>query len=128
MTAIKIIAATAAIASIVGTATAKANEISNVLTMKPIEGISFDVGTKRAVSYFVSRSGRCNLVLTLAEPPSFEGDLATLIATRFEAAIPASKSTRYRTSDGKSLEFTCHADAQMLSVSGVEQIADGAVR
>ena len=37
------------------------------LIMKPLQGVSFDIGTKRAVSYFLSDNDACKLTLTLAE-------------------------------------------------------------
>jgi hypothetical protein len=30
------------------------------LTMKPLQGVGFDIGTKRAVSYFLSEGGACS--------------------------------------------------------------------
>ena len=50
----------------------KAASTDYTLTMKPLHGISFDVGTKRAASYFLSADGRCRLVLTLADQPDWE--------------------------------------------------------
>jgi hypothetical protein len=35
--------------------------------MKPLQGVSFDIGTKRAVSYFLSDGDTCKLTLMLAE-------------------------------------------------------------
>jgi hypothetical protein len=43
------------------------------MTMKPLQGVSFDIGTKRAVSYFLSDNGACKLTLTLALRPGRRG-------------------------------------------------------
>ena len=66
-------AAVAVLAGLVlASAPSKAASADYTLTMKPLHGISFDVGTKRAVSYFLSVAGQCRLVLTLADPPDRE--------------------------------------------------------
>lgn len=101
----------------------QAAEDSPVLTMKPFHGISFDVGTKRAVTYFLADNGTCDLVVTLADPPSWDDNIPAFSAQRFEAAIPAGKSRRFSSAEGKTLEFSCQARADAMSVKAVEQIA-----
>jgi hypothetical protein len=87
--------------------------------MKPLHGVSFDIGSAHAVSYFVSEAGRCQLVLTLgAEPNWNENGFET---KRFEAAIKAGNATRY-SSEGKTFEFSCAADAQALAVRPVGEL------
>ena len=84
-------------------------------TLKPMQGISFHVGNKDAVAYFLSESGTCKLVLTMAESADQP--------TRFEAAIPASGSTSYELAEGKSLEFTCQSDTQSMKIDAVVAFA-----
>ncbi len=93
------------------------------LTMKPLQGVSFDVGTKRAVSYFLKEGGACQLILTLAEPPTPWDDLSSFTVTRFEATVPASGVTHYNSSEGGVLEFACESDASSMSVKAVDQVA-----
>jgi hypothetical protein len=102
--------------------TLKAADSSPILTMKPLQGISFDVGTKRAVSYFLREDGMCKLVLTLAEAPIWD-EPSRFAATRFEAAIDAGKATRYDSPEGKSLDFACLAGAQSMSVEALDEVA-----
>ena len=94
-------------------------QASEPLTIKPLQGISFDVGTDRAASYFVSETGQCKLVLTQADP---NADTETFSATRFEAAIGAGKATRY-VSNGRTFEFGCAHDAQAMHIKPVSQLA-----
>lgn len=94
-----------------------------VLTMKPFHGISFDVGTKRAVAYFLAGRGTCDLVATFADPPSWNDGAPPFSAQRFEAAIPAGQARRFNAAEGKTLEFACQARAEAMSVKAVEQIA-----
>ncbi|MGQ0455558.1 MAG: hypothetical protein ACT4OU_00705 [Hyphomicrobium sp.] len=121
----KTIAATAIVGfiSVLSAAAAQA-EASAPHILKPLHGVSFEIGTKRAVSYFVRDNGACKLVVTLADSMSEHGD-ATFSATRFEAAVSAGKSTRYRSSEGKTLEFGCHDKAQAMSVKPIEQVGFG---
>lgn len=107
------------------TGTLFAEELSSTKIMKPIHGISFDVGSKRAVSYFLSENGQCKLVLTLADPPKWD-DISTFTATRFEATIPGGKATRFHSSESKSHEFACHPNAQAMSVIPVTRVGFGA--
>lgn len=99
-----------------------AAENPNIGTMKPLHGLSFDVGAKRAVSYFVSVNGSCKLVLTIAEEPKWD-EFSSFTATRFEAAIPAGKATRFNPTEGTALRFECQAGAQAMSVETVVQFA-----
>src|SRR3990172_11688765 len=97
---------------------------SDALTMKPVHGISFDVGSKRAVSYFQNDRGLCNLTLMIAE--AMNGDeVPSGTAARFRVAVGAGKSTRLDTTEGKSLDFACSANARAMSVNVVDRVAAG---
>jgi hypothetical protein len=92
------------------------------LTMKPLQAVSFDVESKRAVGYYLNNNGRCDLVLTLAEPAKFD-EVNSFTATRFEAGVTDGKTARFDVSPGKSLEFVCKESAEVMYVRGLEQIA-----
>ena len=93
--------------------------------MNPLQGILFDAGAKHGVGYFYNEADRCKLVLTLADDSNTEGD-QSFTAIRHEATVFAGNSTRYNSTEGKSLEFTCAADAQKMTVRQVERVAAGA--
>ncbi len=120
----KFILATAIAASLSldGVGALRAAEASSVLTMKPLQGVSFDVAAKHSVSYFLSDSGRCKLVMTLADEPDWS-DVPSFTAIRFEAVVPAGRRTRYNSGEGKAVEFACLAEAQTMSVRVVEEFA-----
>ena len=84
--------------------------------MKPLQGVSFDIGTKRAVSYFLSDGNSCKLTLMLAEV--VHGDEVNgLTATRVTVAIEAGKAAHLDTVEGKTLEFKCQgviSDSQLI--------------
>ena len=120
----KIIAGTA-FAAILSLSMSAAAQAADVLTMKPLQALSFDVATKHAVAYFLSQNGACKLAVTLAETPNAD-DVTTFTMTRFEAAIDAGKATRFYASVGQTLEFACQADTLAMTVKSVEQIVDAA--
>ncbi len=113
MNSIKTIIAAVAVSAALSFATgAQANE----QTMKPLQGLSFHVGTKHAVGYFLNDSNTCKLVLTLADDTNYA-------PTRFEASIADGSSTHYELAEGKSLEFGCRDHAQVMKVNALEAIA-----
>ena len=78
------------------------------MTMKPLQGVSFDIGTKRAVSYFLSDNGACKLTLTLAEVVQ-DDEVNGPTAARMTVAVEVGKVAHFDTAEGKSLEFKCQA-------------------
>ena len=126
MNSLKKIIVEAALAAVLSLSTAAATQAADVLTMKPLQALSFDVDTKHAVAYFVSQNGACKLAVTLAETPNAD-DVTNFTTTRFEAAINAGKAARFDASAGKALEFACQADTLAMTVKPVElQIVDAA--
>jgi hypothetical protein len=126
MTTLKKLIASAAVAtvlSLAGTLAASAADI----TMKPMQGLSFEVGSKHAVSYYLRDNGACKLVLTLAEAPNWD-EGASLVATRFEAAIDGGSARRFDVGESKQLEFACGARADKMSVRWLEQVASSPPR
>ena len=122
----KLILTALAIAGLGLTGSAASAGSSPALTMKPVHGISFDVGSKRAVSYFQNDRGLCNLTLMVTEAMNGDEEPSDT-AARFEVKIDAGKTARFDTAEGKSLEFACTADAQAMSVKAVDKVADGAL-
>lgn len=84
-------------------------------TLKPLQGISFHVANKDAVAYFLSESGTCKLVLTMAGGADQP--------TRLEVAIPGDGSNSYELTEGKSLEFTCQNGAQAMKIDTLLTLA-----
>lgn len=97
---------------------------STVLTMKEMQGVSFDIGRQRAVSYFLASNRTCRLVLTMAEPYDRDNDkdgVGGFMASRFEAAIPAGKATRFKPASGTAFEFACQDGAKSMSIVAIEE-------
>ena len=94
---------------------ARATDPALSLTIRPLQGASFDIGTKRAVSYFLSDDEECKLTLMLAE--LVNDDEA---ATRMTVAVEVGKAARVDTAEGKSLEFKCQPGGQEMSIDVIE--------
>lgn len=91
-------------------------------TLKPLNGVSFDIGAKRALSYFLSEEGQCKLSLIVAN--RMQGDeVPTDTPVRFDVAIEAGKDARLDTAEGKSLRFDCATQTQVLKITKIEQVA-----
>ena len=85
-------------------------------------GISFEIGTKHAVSYFLSDKGTCKLSLMVAD--AFDGEeVPRSQTTRFDVGIDDGKSARLEVAEGKALEFTCQPGAHAMSVKTLDQVA-----
>ena len=111
------IAFAATLTALVVLTQASARPTRDPVVMRPMGGVTFDIGAERAVTYFLSDNGRCKLVLTQA---AARGNDANFTATRFEATIDAGKATRYVSTDGSAIDFECHPDARSVSIRGVE--------
>ena len=80
----------AGISAMAGPGMTRAIDPASPLTVKLLQGVSFDIGTKRAVSYFLSGDNACKLTLMLAEVA--QGDEASgLTATRMMVAIESGR-------------------------------------
>ena len=110
----------AGISAMAGPSTTRADPASP-LTMKPLQGVSFAIGTKRAVSYFLSDDDTCKLTLMLAEVA--HDDEVSPTAARMTIAVEVGKTAHLDTAEGKSLEFKCQAGAQAMSIEVLQQAA-----
>ena len=70
---------------------------SNVAVMAPVKGVSFDVGSKRAVTYYKPAGGICNLTLLLAERAG--DDVVPASASRVTVPVLPGKSARFDTAE-----------------------------
>ena len=102
--------------------TAGASADQTVL-MKPAKGLSFDVGAKRAVTYYQPAGGICNLTLLMSDKIGEEGSVPAAAASRVTVPVLPGKAARIDTAEGKSLEFQCVTGGQSMTVKALEQVA-----
>ena len=110
----------AGISAMAGPSTTRADPASP-LTMQPLQGVSFDIGTKRAVSYFLSDDDTCKLTLMLAEV-AHDDEVNGPTAARLTIAVEVGKAAHLDV-EGKSLEFKCQAGAQAMSIEVLNRAA-----
>ena len=118
---IKTILSVAVFSGLVFSANTDTALANNVQSFKPIQGLSFDAGTKRAVAYFTNKAGQCQLVITLAGEPDW--NTGSLEITRYVASIPPGRSERYENS-GRAFQFGCANDAQAMTFQALTSVAD----
>lgn len=113
------VAAYASALVLAGAAPAAADSALHI--MKPKQGISFDAGSRRAVGYFLADGGICNLTVLLADTGL--NDEVKGAATRVSMPVIPKKAARIDTIEGKTLEFSCAASAQSMTVKVLDQVA-----
>jgi hypothetical protein len=62
----------------------QAENATAVKSMKPLEGVFIEAGTRRAVGYLYNEARHCKLVLTVADAP-ISDEVQTFTAIRYEA-------------------------------------------
>lgn len=95
---------------------------TRVPVLKPLKGVSFDVGTKRAVGYYQQAAGNCKVTLMLAESPDADG-MSPYTASRFKVSVEPGKAARVDTAEGKSIEFFCRPAAAAMTVRTLDHVA-----
>ncbi|MCH9807818.1 MAG: hypothetical protein K0U74_08810 [Alphaproteobacteria bacterium] len=114
-----IIAATAAVAMSVAAPAIAGNAARVVLD--PAKGQSFEVGTGKAVGYFLAKDGTCALTLMLA--PKGDIDEVKGAGTRVRFDIAPGKTGAFESPEGGTLQFTCEAGAKQMTVKSFDRVA-----
>ncbi len=84
-------------------------------TVRPIQAMSYDLGSKRAVGYFRSVEGKCQLTLMIAE--TVDPDQARpASAARVKLALAPGQSAGLDSEEGASMVLTCGAQAATMEV------------
>lgn len=83
--------------------------------MKPMQGVSFDLGTKRAMSYFLSDADACQLTVTLAETGG-DDVVNGATAIRMTVEVESGKIAHLDAVAGKGLDFKCQPGATSMII------------
>jgi hypothetical protein len=84
-------------------------------TFRPIDGFSYQFGTKLAVGYFQPLSGNCRITLMIAEMIHPE-EAKSLSAARLSLPLHPGESATLSSEEGASIELTCGVDARTVNV------------
>jgi hypothetical protein len=85
-------------------------------------GAAMDIGSKHIVSYFTAENGVCNVTVLIGDKANDEGDNSST-GTRVKFAVPAGRTARTDTAEGKSLEIACTSGASTMSIRPVDLMA-----
>ena len=115
-----VIAATAGL----GASVTHAGEFSSATVVKPKAGLSFPVGSKQAVGYFLAERGGCDLTLLIGDAGEAASEAAKGgISSRFSTLVAAGRTARIDTADGPSVEFFCSTGTSFLTARVFERVA-----
>jgi hypothetical protein len=101
-------------------ALAMANE--RTVTIKPLAGISFDVGSKRMVGYFEADASECALTLIVADA-MIGDDVPKYTPVRLHQSIAPGETSTVDTPEGKSLEVACKPRAAAMTARVLDVVA-----
>ena len=82
---------------------------------KPIQAISYELGSKRAVGHFARSDGRCELVLMVAEVVD-PGTATPTSAARLRVTLEPGQAAALDSEEGRTIDLTCGPQAKTLSV------------
>ncbi len=119
---IKIITASAALISLVLGGAVKPAERDTTLRARPMSAISFDIGSKHAIGYFLVRDGNCDLSVWLAERSSGD-EIAIGTPARMMIPVSPGRTMFVSSAEGKAAEFACSANADFMSVRILTEVA-----
>lgn len=85
-------------------------------------GATLDLGTKRAVAYYVKDANTCQVSVIVSEtyPEQIPFELASV---RFSTSVPAGTSSEIATSDGGLIALSCDKGADALTVESRDSLA-----
>jgi hypothetical protein len=90
------------------------------ITYRPIDSIRYDFGSKSANGYFVQQAARCVVTLMVYEKP--DADMGpSNTATRVRLVLKPGETAGLDSEEGRSLNFTCGAEAAALIVDSGER-------
>ncbi len=118
------IAAAAVLAGAAGLSPSHAGEFSAATIVKPHAGLSFVVGSKQAVGYFIAERGGCDLTLLVGDTGEAAAERPKgFVPARFTTLIAAGRTARMDTGDGPSMEFFCSTGATFLTTRVMDRLA-----
>lgn len=107
-----------------GTTAGIAGDFSSATVVKPKAGLSFPIGSKHAVGYFLAERGGCDLTLLVGETGDAASDAVKGgTASRFSTLVAAGRTARIDTADGASVEFFCSTGASFLTTRVIDRVA-----
>ena len=92
------------------------------ITVKPVQAFHLEVGGKRALGYFLSNDGTCDLTILLSDL-AYQDDGIFPAASRVGFKVEAGKSAQVDTVDGSAIAFRCAAAADRMTLDVYARLA-----
>ena len=90
--------------------------MSGPQTFKPAEGMTYLLGSKRAIGYFVNNDGICQVTFMIAE--AIDPDIAQPpSAARMSFPMTPGQSVALDSAEGESMIATCGAGGETLQIT-----------
>lgn len=90
-------------------------ETKEAVTVKPGNGMSFKVGSKKAITYFNENRGHCDVTIMLSELNPVIGN-SYQSASKVKVQLVPGKSTLVESADGKALKVSCDKNAKTMTI------------
>ncbi len=91
------------------------------VVLSPASGKSFQVGSEKAVGYFMAKDGQCELTLMVAPVGDFDSVKGAGSRVRF--AVAPGRTGVFESSEGGALQFTCEIGAKSMTVQPFQRVA-----
>jgi len=89
----------------------------------PVQAITSDLGSKRAVGYFTQAADTCRVTLMVAEAIDPER-AAVQSAARLRLGLVEGQSVTLDSEEGRFIELTCGKDGESLSVMEGQRVSE----
>ena len=122
MAAVKTVLLSVALGGLALTGVAQAAERNTTQRALPMHGVSFDIGSKHAISYFLTKGGDCDLTVWLTDI-SHDDEAAPSTATRMVISVAPGGTMQVGSAEGTVAEFACAANAESMSVRTLTEVA-----
>jgi len=93
---------------------------SSTPSVKPMQAISLDVGSKQVGGYYLNENGQCRVTLMISD--AYREDGVAPAVTRLQVSVESGKPALIDTA-GKVLQLDCQNGAQALHASMRDQVA-----
>jgi len=97
------------------TAVAASMTLPDQATYLPMQAMTYDLGSKAAIGYFVSEGGACHVVMMIGENTHVE-TASNLSAARLRLVLLPGQRALVDSEEGRSIGLTCGQEAGTLVV------------
>jgi len=94
---------------------ASAGETASMHVLKPMQGVSLDMGTKKVAAYYLANDKTCDLTVTIADLPDADGNVSGG-STRITMPVAVGSKARVYTAEGRALEASCSLAANIVTL------------